>query len=112
MYIPEKKKTRFLCIRSTLLAYTDTFGTSTCCPSYRESNIGGKESQGPPVCVRFTEVFVKRVEAPGCTLLFFGHREYMYSQNKRNSGKLTGIHVVQRICHTIKCLKEIIIVCF
>ena len=102
MYIPEKKKK--LCIRSTLLANTDSIGTSTCCPSYRESNIGGKESQGPPVCVRFTEVFVKRVEAPGCTLLF--------SQNKRNSGILTGIHVVQRICHTIKCLKEIIIVCF
>ena len=110
MYIPEKKKS--LCIRSTLLANTDSIGTNTCCPSYRESNIGGKESQGPPVCVRFTEVFVKRVEARGCTLLFSGHREYMYSQNKRNSGILTGIHVVQRICHTIKCLKEIIIVCF
>ena len=86
MYIPEK--TKFLCIRSTLLANTDTIGTSTCCPSYGESNIRG------------------------CTLLFFGHREDMYSQNKRNSGILTGIHVVQRICHTIKCLKEIIIVCF
>ena len=110
MYIPEKKKK--LCIRSTLLANTETTGTSTCCSSYRESNIGGKESQGPPVCVCSTEVFVKRVEATGCTLLFFGHREYMHSQNKRNSGILTGIHVVQRICHTIKCLKEIIIVCF
>ena len=28
------------------------------CPSYRESNKGSKERQGPAVCVRFTEVSV------------------------------------------------------
>ena len=111
MYIPEKKNKIFMYTINSLSLYRLHWNQHLF-PSYGESNIGGKESQGPPVCVRFTEVFVKRVEAPGCTLLFFGHREYMYSQNKRNSGILTGIHVVQRICHTIKCLKEIIIVCF
>ena len=30
------KKTKFLCIRPSLLANTDTFGTSTCCPSYSQ----------------------------------------------------------------------------
>ena len=31
------------------------------CPSYRESNKGSKERQGPTLGVRFTEVSVKRV---------------------------------------------------
>ena len=31
------------------------------CPSYRESNKGSKERQGPTLDVRFTEVSVKRV---------------------------------------------------
>ena len=30
------------------------------CPAYRESNKGSKERQGPTLCVRFTEVSVKR----------------------------------------------------
>ena len=30
------------------------------CPSYRESNKGSKETQGPTLSVRFTEVSVKR----------------------------------------------------
>ena len=30
------------------------------CPSYRESNKGSKERQGPTLSVRFTEVSVKR----------------------------------------------------
>ena len=30
------------------------------CPSYRESNKGSKERQGPTLGVRFTEVSVKR----------------------------------------------------
>ena len=30
------------------------------CPSYRESNKGSKEKQGPTLSVRFTEVSVKR----------------------------------------------------
>ena len=30
------------------------------CPSYRESNKGSNEKQGPTVGVRFTEVSVKR----------------------------------------------------
>ena len=33
------------------------------CPSYRESNKGGKERQGPTLGVRFTEVSVKRESA-------------------------------------------------
>ena len=44
-------------IQSTL-SKTHTFGTSTKCPSYRESNKGSKERQGPTWCVRFTEVSV------------------------------------------------------
>ena len=52
------------CIKSlnsmqSTVSKTCTFGTSTKCPSYRESNIGSKERQGPiTVCVRFTEVSV------------------------------------------------------
>ena len=46
-------------IQSTL-SKTDTFGTGTSCPSYRESNRGRKERQGPTLGVRFTEVSVKR----------------------------------------------------
>jgi len=30
------------------------------CPSYKESNKGSKERQGPTLSVRFTEVSVKR----------------------------------------------------
>ena len=30
------------------------------CPTYRESNKGSKEKQGPTLSVRFTEVSVKR----------------------------------------------------
>ena len=30
------------------------------CPSYRESNKGSKERQGPTLSVRFTEVSVER----------------------------------------------------
>ena len=44
-------------IQSTL-PKMDTFGTGTMCPSYRESNKGSKEKQGPTVGVRFTEVSV------------------------------------------------------
>ena len=46
-------------IQSTL-SKTDTFRTSTKCPSYRESNKGSQERQGPTLSVRFTEVSVKR----------------------------------------------------
>ena len=46
-------------VQSTL-SKTDTFGTGTKCPSYRESNKGSKERQGPTLSVRFTEVSVKR----------------------------------------------------
>ena len=38
----------------------DHFGGGTRCPSYRESNKGSKERQGPTPSVRFTEVSVKR----------------------------------------------------
>ena len=38
-------------IQSTL-SKTDTFGTGTSCPSYRESNRGSKERQGPTLGVR------------------------------------------------------------
>ena len=34
---------------------TDTFGTGSKCPSYRESNKGSKERQGPTLGVRFRE---------------------------------------------------------
>ena len=39
---------------------TDTFGTGSTCPSYRESNKGSKERQGQTLGVRFREVSVKR----------------------------------------------------
>ena len=39
---------------------TDTFGTGSKCPSYRESNKGSKERQGQTLGVRFREVSVKR----------------------------------------------------
>ena len=42
-------------LHSTLYK-TDTFGTSTKRPSYRESNKGSKERQGPTLGVRFREV--------------------------------------------------------
>ena len=45
------------CYQSTL-SKTDTFGTGTKCPSYRESSKGSKERQGPTLSVRFTEVSV------------------------------------------------------
>ena len=38
----------------------DTFGTGHKCPSYRESDKGSKEKQGPTLSVHFTEVSVKR----------------------------------------------------
>ena len=38
-------------IQSTL-SKTDAFGTGTKCPSYRESNKGSKERQGPTLGVR------------------------------------------------------------
>ena len=44
-------------LQSTLYK-TDTFGTSTKRPSYRESNKGSKERQGPTLGVHFTEVSV------------------------------------------------------
>ena len=46
-------------LQSTL-SKTDTVGTGTKCPSYRESNKGSKERQGPTLSVRFKEVSVKR----------------------------------------------------
>ena len=51
-------------LQSTLLKM-DTFETSSMCvlersPSYRESNKGSKEKQGPSVGICFTEVSVKR----------------------------------------------------
>ena len=46
-------------LQSTL-SKTDTFGTGTKCPCYKESNKGSKERQGPTLSVRFTEVSVKR----------------------------------------------------
>ena len=44
-------------LQSTLYK-TDTFGTTTKRPSYRESNKGSKERQGPTLGVHFTEVSV------------------------------------------------------
>ena len=44
-------------VQSTL-SNTDTFGTGTTCPSYKESNKGNKHRQGPTLGVRFTEVSV------------------------------------------------------
>ena len=55
-------------IQSTL-SKTDTFGTGTKgsvlerCRSYKESNKGNKQRQGPTLGVRFTEVSVKRESA-------------------------------------------------
>ena len=51
-------------LKSTL-SKTDTFGTGTSCPSYRESNRGRKERQGPTLGVVYRgvgliEVSVKR----------------------------------------------------
>ena len=47
-------------LQSTL-SKTDTFGTGTKCPSYRESNKGSKERQGPTLSVRFGGVRLKEV---------------------------------------------------
>ena len=44
-------------VQSTL-SKIDTFGTSTKCPSYRESNKRSKERQGPTLTVRFTEMSI------------------------------------------------------
>ena len=52
-------------LQSTLYT-TDTFGTGTKCPSYRKSNRGSKERQGPTLGVRFTEVSVKRESTVYC----------------------------------------------
>ena len=49
-----------VCCRQSTLPKTDTFGTGTKCPSYRESNTGSKERQRPTLGVHFTEVSVKR----------------------------------------------------
>ena len=54
-------------LQSTL-SKTDTFGTGIKCPSYRESNKGSKETQGPTLSVRFTEVSVKRESTVEATL--------------------------------------------
>ena len=58
-------------IQSTL-SKSDTFGTGTKtvsvlerCPSYRESNKGSKERQGPTLGVRLIEVSVKRESTVG-----------------------------------------------
>ena len=50
-------ETFFLLIESTL-SKTDTFGTGTKYPSYRESKKGSNEGQRPTLSVRFTEVSV------------------------------------------------------
>ena len=52
-------------LQSTL-SRTDTFGTGTKCPSYRKSNRGSKERQGPTLGVRFTKVSVKRESTVYC----------------------------------------------
>ena len=52
-------------LQSTL-SKTDTFRTGTSCPSYRKSNRGSKERQGPTLGVRFTEVSVKRESTVYC----------------------------------------------
>ena len=44
-------------LRSTL-SKMDTYGTGTKCPSYRESNKGSQERQGPTLGVHFTEMYV------------------------------------------------------
>ena len=44
-------------IQSTV-SKTDTFGTGTKGPSYKESNKGNKQRQEPTLGVRFTEVSV------------------------------------------------------
>ena len=44
----------------TTLAKKDTFGNGSKGPSYRESNKGSKEKQGPTLSVRFAYVSVKR----------------------------------------------------
>ena len=46
-------------LQSTL-SETDTLGTCSMCPSYRESNKGRKERQGPTLSVRLIEVSCKR----------------------------------------------------
>ena len=56
---PLFKQIEIFSIQSTL-SKTDTFGTGTSCPSYRESNGGSKERQGPTLGVRLIEVSVKR----------------------------------------------------
>ena len=60
--LAKRKKTRYFLqlifnVQLTL-SKTDTFGTGTKCPSYRESNKRIKEKQGPTLSVHFTEVSI------------------------------------------------------
>ena len=45
-------------LTQSTLSKTDTLGTGTKCPSYKESNKGSKERQGPTISVCFTEVSI------------------------------------------------------
>ena len=45
-------------IPQSTLSKMDTYGMGTKCPSYRESNKGSKERQGPNLGVSFTEVSI------------------------------------------------------
>ena len=47
-----------VCVRLIESQIKDTLGTCSMCPSYRESNKGSKERQGPTLSVRFTEVSI------------------------------------------------------
>ena len=57
-------------LQSTL-SKTDSFGTGTKCPSYRESNKRSKERQGQTLSVRFTEVSVLQRRPIGESRLFY-----------------------------------------
>ena len=67
------------------------------CPSYRESNKGSKERQGPTLGVRFTEVSVKRESTvvDNMVLLkedaFFGYSCRFISDRNKNPTVLLAI---------------------
>ena len=67
------------------------------CPSYRESNKGSKERQGPTLGVRFTEVSVKRESTVVNNMVllkedaFFGYSCKFISDRNKNPTVLLAI---------------------
>ena len=73
------------------------------CPSYRESNKGSKERQGPTLGVRFTEVSVKREST--VPFFFLMRDPPLNTSNNRSKHLYQSDHVVISI--SVFCLSNI-----